>query len=184
MHAVVKRLSLSRPTILKEERVMLAVCSFTVDVAIRWQGIYWSRWKVHRRLTAKVTSHYAASKRSTRPDVGDGMSLSFAGVTTMISCTLTLSSKRKGKGFRYSEVYPQFGDPAAEPHGCRGFQMQECLTCCVCLGDDDMDSAFPSWSHASSSWTPSRTSCQPLMKYGERSPSRSAGLQAVVTSKG
>jgi hypothetical protein len=42
MHAVVKRLSLSRPTILKEERVMLAVCSFTVDVAIRWQGIYWS----------------------------------------------------------------------------------------------------------------------------------------------
>jgi hypothetical protein len=107
MHAVVKRLSLSRPTILKEERVMLAVCSFTVDVAIRWQGIYWSRRKVHRRLTAKVTPHYAASKRSTRPDVSDCMSLSFPGVTTTIFCTLTSSSKRKGKGFRYSEVYPQ-----------------------------------------------------------------------------
>jgi hypothetical protein len=61
----------------------------------------------------------------------------------MIFCTLTRRSKRKGKGFRYSEVYPQFGDPAAEPHGCRGFQMQECSKCCVCLGDDGMDSAFP-----------------------------------------
>jgi hypothetical protein len=45
--------TLSRPTILKGERVILAVCSFTVDVAIRWQGIYWSRRNVHRRLTAK-----------------------------------------------------------------------------------------------------------------------------------